>query len=695
MIRNLIIALIACSSAASGQVGQERPAPLARWSFDALEASGVAQSTEHPFRFVEGVLGKALLFDGYFTELSVAPQQSPTLGERFTISAWVAPQEYSYNLSAIINRQQDFQKGFFFGINQIGQLVGSVALASGWTTCISTSSLPLLKWSSVAMVYDGTKGLSLYLDGREVGRAACTGALVAAEAAATCIGKTQVKMTPAMTERQTSRAVKSWMRFDGLIDELDVRGEALSGDEIREAYRKTPVKNVQPLRFRKMPSGSDEPQPFGAYATKLQYAPGWDATWRGSDLPDVVVRFEDSPVKLVFWRGTGYIPALVSENGIWMSDQSCENWGSGECFEVMSDKQCRYSHVRIIENSPARAVIHWRYALTSITYKIYNETETYPGDWADEYWTVYPDGVAARKQVLWCTFEKPRFYQFQETIFFSQPGTRPQDNVELEAITLMDMNGKKATYSWEHGLPKKFPDPEFKPIEMVNFKAKYRPFSIHHPERFATPFHFGAVKGYSTFPCWNHWPVSLVPSDGRNAQAFDKPSSTSLAYANADRQKLERFPDGSVRVRILMGMTPNPIEALLPLARSWNFPPQLELKSDGFTTSGYDPYQRAYLLEKSDAKKHELACEISATPESPIVNLCLVIKNWGTMPAAIQINGRPVSDKDCATGLVQTLEGNHLVVWLKVQSTKKVNLLVNEPAFNSAAVSRATPSPKR
>ena len=213
---------------------------------------------------------------------------------------------------------------------------------------------------------------------------------------------------------------------------------------------------------------------------------------------------------------------------------------------------------------------------------------------------------------------------------------------------------------------------------MVNFKSKYRPFSIHHPERFATPFHFGSVKGYSTFPCWNHWPVSQIPSDGRNAQAFDKPSSTSLAYANADRQQVERFPDGSVRVRILMGMTTDPIESLLPLARSWNSPPRLEIKSDGFTSSGYDPYQRAYLLEKTDGNQHELACEISATPESPIVNLCLVIRNWGTRPAAIQFNGRPVSDKDCATGLVRTLEGDSLVVWLKVQTTRKLSLLVNQ-----------------
>jgi hypothetical protein len=391
MMRKFMIALIAFSPIFSGQAAQELPAPLARWSFDAMDASGVTASKKNPVRFVDGVLGKALVFDGYFTEISVVPEQSPVLGDRFTISAWVASQEYSYNISAIINRQQDFTKGYFFGINQIGQLVGSVGLESGWATCISTSSLPLLKWSNVAMVFDGTKGISLYLDGQQVGHTTVTGSLIAAEAAATTIGKTQVPMTPAMTERHSSRAVKSWMRYDGLIDELDVLGEALSSDDIREAYRKTTVKNVQPLSFRRMPSGSDEPMPFGAYYTQLQYAPGWDALWQGSDRPDVIVRFDDSPVKLVFWRGTGYIPAFVSENGIWMSDQSCEDWGSGECFEVMSDKQCRYSHVRIVENSPARVVIHWRYALTSISYEIFKQSDTYPGDWADEYWTVYPD----------------------------------------------------------------------------------------------------------------------------------------------------------------------------------------------------------------------------------------------------------------------------------------------------------------
>lgn len=101
-----------------------------------------------------------------------------------------------------------------------------------------------------------------------------------------------------------------------------------------------------------------------------------------------------------------------------MTDQSMENFGKSECFEAMGDKQCRYSHVRIIENSTARCIIHWRHALAGIKHQLLHENENGHGDWADEYWTVYPDGVAVRKQVLWTDFwEKKNYvYQFQETI---------------------------------------------------------------------------------------------------------------------------------------------------------------------------------------------------------------------------------------------------------------------------------------
>lgn len=330
--------------------------PLFQWSFDSRESTLKTDSVYGLLTFKEGVSGKSLMFDGYSTEvIGKAPVLMPA--GSFTITAWIAPQEYSWNISAIINQQKDFKSGFFFGINQYGKLVAGISVDNEWKTFVSADSVPLLKWSFVALKFERNSGITFYINGKEAGKNAISGSANFASAENIVIGKTQTKMVPAFTERKTSLEINSWFRFDGLIDEVKLFGKALNSNEILAIYNSAKISNIQPLSFRKMPSGTDKPMPFGAYYTKLKYAPGWDSLWRGSDFPDVVVRFSNSPVKLVFWRGTGYIPALVSENGIWMTDQSLENFGTGECFEAMGDKQCRYSHVRIIENSPARCTI--------------------------------------------------------------------------------------------------------------------------------------------------------------------------------------------------------------------------------------------------------------------------------------------------------------------------------------------------
>jgi hypothetical protein len=50
--------------------------------------------------------------------------------------------------------------------------------------------------------------------------------------------------------------------------------------------------------------------------------------WRVSDKPDVFVRFDNSPVQFVFWRGTSFVPCWVSENDIWYTNEWLETWGS-------------------------------------------------------------------------------------------------------------------------------------------------------------------------------------------------------------------------------------------------------------------------------------------------------------------------------------------------------------------------------
>lgn len=648
--------------------------PISRfWSFDEAIA---ATDTVKNVKFIPGIKGNAAKFDGYTSDWLV-PGITQTPDNLF-IEAWVAPQEYSFNLSAIVDQERAFEEGFFFGINQDGQLVGALSAGGKWQTCVTKEALPQAKWTHVAFAFNPSSGLRLFLNGTCIASQAIEGALNWNPNLPLSIGKTQTKQTPTYTEGPSSKTVKSWMRFSGLIDELRISSDIPDEKQLAKEIQKAGKAGEQALPIPQMPSADIPQGPFGAYYTRLRYTDGWEALWKTGEYPDIVVRFPDSPVKYIFWRGTGYIPAIVSENNIWMTDQSLEDYGWGQCFEAMGDKQCRYSHVRIIESTPARCIIHWRYALAGIHNQIMHEDETGWGDWTDEYWTIYPDGVGIRQQVLHSDYFDKDVYQFQETILFNQPGTKPQDNLEMEAIQFADMDGKTASYTWEHGAPDNFPEPRHQPIQLINIKAQYRPFSIFQPERFTKPFKFGWVEGYSTFPCWNHWPVSQIKSDGRNATSPDKPSHTSLTEISGKDQLVERGENNTIIARQMIGMTTGPISSLLPLARSWNYPPAIRVSGNGFDYKGYNVYQRAYQLSRNETGDNAspLDLTVDANEASPIQNLALEITGWNNPDApAVSMDGKPlVIGNGYQWGYIPGLASNKLVIWIPLASTQPVNI---------------------
>ena len=446
--------------------------------------------------------------------------------------------------------------------------------------------------------------------------------------------------------------------------------------------------NNIPLR---LPSGLDSNGRFGAYYATLKYDLDWDKHWRIGEHADVVVDFDRAGYKFVFWRGTSYIPCWVTETGVWYTNEFVERRGfhspnTEGCVEPMSDKQCRYSHVRIIESTDARVVVHWRYAPIDVNYE-HPFTDPVNGwsDWVDEVYTIYPSGIGVRKITVQ-TNRPDLWTEFQEAIVINQPGTMPEDNIELGAISLANMQGQSKTYFWtEEGGPEFDDAPEFASIFKVNLKASYSPFALVTP-----PTEDGLITSYlghaptSNFNFWDHWPVSQDAIDGRTATSAARPSHSSLGHIGlpgmADAEWKPYKEDGIKVTKIMLhGMTDKAVENLVPLAKSWLLPPEMSLNSSGYTSEGYDPAQAAYLISNTEqVNSTPLSITINASEESPIINPAFVIRNWGKTDLVLKMNGTILKEsEDYRIGYHQTFNGYDLIIWLEKQSESTINITID------------------
>jgi hypothetical protein len=129
----------------------------------------------------------------------------------------------------------------------------------------------------------------------------------------------------------------------------------------------------------------------------------------------------------------------------------------------------------------------------------------------------------------------------------------------------------------------------------------------------------------------------------------------------------------------LYGMTNVSVPKLAPLARSWNYPAELGVSGNAFTSQGYDRYQRAYVLTcSSKDKPSKLEFKLAASEKSPVVNPAFVIKNWGDAAVSLKINGREVKrGRSFRYGYNHTLDENDLVVWVEKQSTTPMAILLS------------------
>ena len=695
LVIGLLITL-ACLMCRSGAYATD-DGPVAWWKFNeddgnvAVDSvSGNEDEINRIFWYRNGVSGKALKCDGFTTHIVRKAKNAPKLKGAFSVEAWIAPQAYPYNWCAIVNQEKDHKKGYLLGIDHWGRVGLLVAVKGKWVECRTDDSVPFMtEWSHIVGTYDPKKGPKVYVNGELVPQKIFVDGK---ESSKRIKGKPvfadNMDLQIARNHNKTRMAEETLVRtevnspvsysFDGLIDDIKIYNRALQADEIVKAANAVSP-GAPDLKWRKLPEIPRGDGTFGASYSKLKFYPEWDNLWRVTDHPDIVVNFDGNPYSMVFWRGTNFNMNLVTENGKWVGDQSAEGGEGGTigCCEHMSDKHCRYTYVRLIENNKARVVVHWRYAVNDVYYKIAEMTDGRWGAWADEYYYIYPDGVAIR---AFTVYNMNGEHSITEPASYNNPGERAEDNLNVDALFTMNMNGEIRVHSWdpwpssgEVAAPftNDLPDAN---INVVNFKSTSKPYYIYEPGTEVIPYGGGLIelKDYSKFPTWNHWPVGQVPSDGRYAYHADRVSSSAVTSPEPTIDGVDE--NGTSHGRFVMGLTDRPIEELAPIARAWLQPPNLKVAGKGFKSEGYSRDQRAFILNNETGKSTALKFAIEATKESPIVNPAFVVKNWGDSDIKITINGK--KPENGRVGHYRRLEGTDLIIWVEMKSFKLINVAI-------------------
>jgi hypothetical protein len=295
--------------AMSGQHAQARGGEV-RWSFDAGSDGALQQSLAKSgdelkgyWRIVPGVSGQALEFDGYTTGITREGKDVPSLGDAFTVSAWVALNNYPWNWVPIIDQSAFQQVGFSLGIDAFGHLGLGASFDGVWTHVVSAETLPLKKWVHVTGTFHRGAGMTILIDGKPVGHMETAGSFWQARNASLVIGRVRepIHSFPAWISHPQDLIEYS---LDGDLDEVTLLDHAISEDEDRAQIAIVAKPAGEVIPWAVLPTGPPGAGPFGAIYASLRFAPSWDRMRRLGPETDVVVRFDKSPMRLVFWQGS-------------------------------------------------------------------------------------------------------------------------------------------------------------------------------------------------------------------------------------------------------------------------------------------------------------------------------------------------------------------------------------------------------
>ncbi|MCD6082968.1 hypothetical protein J7J59_02510 [Candidatus Aerophobetes bacterium] len=415
-----------------------------------------------------------------------------------------------------------------------------------------------------------------------------------------------------------------------------------------------------------------------AYETEL--------TFGGEKGHAVVVEFE-KPWRLVSWSKYQYIVNWDLGGGVWFTPEWLETHSpdDGFCYEPLMDKELRYSRVRILEAGPVRAKIHWHYALCNPRYEIFNGNST-----ADEYYTVYPDGIAVRKLVGWPGNESEfggnsHFWEVME--FILKTGGIPIEDVinKKECFSFQSEKGEKLSFPWP--IPKPFAwgqeplcnsYPQVKDwkfyIGRIYLKDRPDPFCMFVKDKRIFPYKPCSSTSYGS--CNGDHPPLTLWDIGRRS-TWEGGTSASFLSCQAIRHPGEKPPRPCVWL-FLTGATEQDDAYLIDLGQSWYNPAYIigpppvtaGYGDEPVYYEGYSFSERAYQFRKMKGEK----VSFLMMPSMDVINPVIRVSGWKTPSVSVSFDSYPLDTKDFQA----QLKGDELLLWINKRVSKNTKVEIVE-----------------
>ncbi len=391
----------------------------------------------------------------------------------------------------------------------------------------------------------------------------------------------------------------------------------------------------------------------------------------------------DRPWRLVLWEKAQYVPCWDLGGDVWFSPEWMETHSPEDphCYEPIMDKANRYSQARLLESGPARAAVHWRYALCDSRYRIFRGNSR-----AEEYYYVYPDGIAVRHAVGWPGDAEPlglnpTQWEVLEYILINGTGVRPEEVIEPIGFTLTNLQGDSIEIPWPNPFDNHTPLCRAYPevtkwseyVGVVHLRNRPSPFIAFSHDPLLFPFGTCGACGKPhaqliAFPgasVYSHWPANDSTDfvgwiDARPEEIGARATHTSFIYGGYSYRG--QMPPRPSSWLFLTGAVTEGVEEARALAGSWLTPARV---GTSHLYEGYAWSERAYRFRVNKSEP----IRITLTPGRPILNPVLRFYS-GKTPARVTWEGAPLAPSEYR---FQTV-GEDLVLWIDRTLEKKTDL---------------------